>query len=57
MSQSLALSNDLYLTTHYGIKRLFHEQDTFKRILFSSLTAAGADLLLLYALLWKRLAA
>lgn len=49
MSQSLALSNDLYLTTHYGIKRLFHEQDTFKRILFSSLTAAGADLLLLYA--------
>ena len=49
MEQSLSMSNDLYLATHYGFKQLFKKQKTFKRILFSSLFAASADLFYMYS--------
>ncbi|MBU0766144.1 MAG: hypothetical protein KJ607_15075 [Bacteroidetes bacterium] len=48
MYQSLSISNDLYLSTHYGCKQLFRKQNTFRRILFSSLLAALADLFYMY---------
>lgn len=45
MRQSLSLSNDLYSTAHWGVKKLFRKQGEFKRILFSNSLAMAFDFL------------
>lgn len=48
MRQSLAMSNNLYGSAHWGISRLVKSKSEFKRILFTNAIAASFDLLTFY---------
>lgn len=48
MPQSLAMSNNLYSSTHYGIKRIVKTKNEFLRILISNGIAAGFDAFTFY---------
>ena len=48
MQQSLAISNNLYSSAHYGIKKIVKTKNEFLRILFNNCIAAGFDLLTSY---------
>ncbi len=49
MSQSLALSNDLFTATHYGIRQLFRKKKTWQKNLLSNLICAPIYLLYDYS--------
>ena len=48
MKQSLAMSNNLYGSVHWGIKKLIKTKSEFQNILFTNLIATGFDLLTFY---------
>lgn len=48
MNQSLAMSNNLYTSAHWGINRIIKTNSEFTDILFRNLTAAGFDLFTFY---------
>lgn len=48
MSQSLAMSDNIYTTAHWGINKLIKSKNTFKRILFSNAIAASFDMFTFY---------
>jgi hypothetical protein len=48
MSQSLAISNNLYSSAHYGIKKIVKTKNEFLRIFLSNGIAAGFDALTFY---------
>lgn len=48
MNQSLAISNDLYSTVHWGIDKIIKVKNEFLDIFLKNLTAAGFDLLTFY---------
>jgi hypothetical protein len=49
MQQSLAMSNNLYSSAHYGIKKIVKTKNEFLRILFSNGIAAGFDAFTFYS--------
>ncbi|MCA6408451.1 MAG: hypothetical protein IM575_04940, partial [Cytophagales bacterium] len=48
MSQSLAMSNNLYSSAHYGIKSLITKKSKFKTHLYRNLAALGFDIFSAY---------
>lgn len=48
MTLSLAMSNNLYGSVHWGIKKLIKTKSEFQNILFTNLIATGFDLLTFY---------
>ena len=48
MSQSLAMSNNLYSSAHYGIKSLITKKSIFKTHLYRNLAALGFDIFSAY---------
>lgn len=48
MKQSLAMSNNLYGSAHWGIKKLVKTKSEFKKILFTNALAASFDLFTFY---------
>lgn len=48
MKQSLAMSNNLYSSAHWGIKKLVKTKSKFKKKLFTNAIAASFDLLTFY---------
>jgi hypothetical protein len=48
MKQSLDMSNNLYVSAHWGINKLVQTKSEFKNILFRNLMATGFDLFTVY---------